>query len=477
MSILLVLLFISYFGELFQLFSIGTYGVTVLDFLTLFVYIAFIKRIVWDGESLKIGMHSGLTFFFIIALAGFISSVNPLLSGESGQITQYFKSSLHLYFLIFFTLITAVYPIKEKDWTNIIKTWLILSIFINLFGIYQIFARAFQLPLAWLEPSNVSLAPRMVVQQYELNQLSTSFGDFFRATSVFSEPSALAGFNVIVLIFLIIPYIQKHKHFFKSQTLTIVILITSLTGIFVAFSLTGLVGLALVILSIFIFQRKTNLKNIVIIVLISILTILAVNAIVADYTGMSVLQLFSERVRGIVTQSGVVETGAQRESFFYRLENAFDSINVWLKKPVFGVGLGLYDNYSDMYLFSNYSFLSALACTGVLGFVGFVGMFVSLLKTTLKYIRKPDLNSSDTLEWQRIYGLLFYIMVYLILLHFITSNQFISIALWFQIAIVFSAVRRSLTLRNKNVYEINLVRKPLKETFNENIVKYLAGKS
>jgi len=54
---------------------------------------------------------------------------------------------------------------------------LIVAFFVNIFGIYQIFARLYDWPLAWIEITNVSFEQRGMRQvQGETQQLALKFG-------------------------------------------------------------------------------------------------------------------------------------------------------------------------------------------------------------------------------------------------------------------------------------------------------------
>ncbi|MGA2298814.1 MAG: hypothetical protein ABSG15_14810, partial [FCB group bacterium] len=270
MNALVILIFASSLLYTFQVFSIGSYGVTTLDVLLGILILVFIKKIVWDGEKLKAGLHLGLFFYFGLFIAALLSGITPLQNGSMMMILQYFKSTIHFIFFGFFVFICAFYPFKEGLWTKVIKTFLIISIFINLFGIYQIVARAYDLPLAWLPITNISYVAKSDTDVSSINQLSLQFGNFFRATSIFSEPSTLAIFTSMNLIFIIVPFVQNLKPFLKSKNLNIAVFITNIAGLFLTFSLTGYIILALVIIGIIVLERTKRIISFIYITIISI---------------------------------------------------------------------------------------------------------------------------------------------------------------------------------------------------------------
>ncbi|MBE2189634.1 MAG: hypothetical protein IAE98_09215, partial [Candidatus Kapabacteria bacterium] len=196
-NFLIILYSITYFFDIFQLFAIGSTGITINDFLTFFIVVAFLVRAVWYGEEFKIPKNPILIFFLLFCFSTFISGVGPLLRGNPVEITQFFKTTAHFHQTILFAYVLFFIRIDSAIIWKFVRIWLVLSLSINIFGAYQIVARFFDLPFAWLDVSNMSMFARGLLGSDEDSyvQLSLQFGNFFRATSIFSEPSALAGFN------------------------------------------------------------------------------------------------------------------------------------------------------------------------------------------------------------------------------------------------------------------------------------------
>src|SRR3989339_233051 len=101
MHFLIVLLFIVYFTDIFQFFEISGYGVNLIDFTFLALFLVFLKRIIWDGEEMKFTYHPALIFFILLLSTSIISGIVPLVKGETIQITQYIKTTIHFLFLTF----------------------------------------------------------------------------------------------------------------------------------------------------------------------------------------------------------------------------------------------------------------------------------------------------------------------------------------------------------------------------------------
>lgn len=480
MHILVPLLVAALFSESFQAFAIGNYGVTYFELCMLAFILLVVKKCLWDGEKLRLTLNPIWLFFFLLVISVFISGIRPIFLGNSDVIVQYIKTTLHFVFLVTFAFSAGVYPMPNKIWESGIKTWLLVSLIINIFGIYQIIARALDLPFAWLESSNVSLLSRGFLEENEFKQLSLRYENFFRATSFFPEPSALAAFNVYIMIFIIVPFVQKTGRFLKSRFLTVAIFFWGLLGLFLAFSLTGMVGILLVIASIFIFERvKHKLRTMLIMLLSSSILIVGADVFVQAYSNQSVLELFAQRVEGIMYFSTGKKTVTVGESFGMRRDYIGESINLWMNHPVLGVGLGLTAYSKDSKIgFAMYSVLAALSELGLLGFFAFIGFFASLFGVTIKYI----INHSNYKDYpdnqRRLIGILFYIMLLQFVVNFISGNNLVNTGLWAPMAIVLALINKTSIDEGKQFITISILKTPLKKQFVHaiNAYKYYRGK-
>ncbi|MFH1051509.1 MAG: hypothetical protein V1779_11340 [bacterium] len=470
MHILIIIVFIVFFTDAYQLFEIAGYGVNLVDFAFLAVIILFFKKMFWDGEELKFHLHPGLLFMLLLIFSAMLSGITPLIKGDTVQMIQFLKTSIHFIFLLLFTLICATYKIEAKTWTSAAQTWLIISLLINGFGVYQIFARAYDLPLAWLQFTNVSLTGRFSDDIESVKQLSLHYGDFYRATSIFSEPSALASFNVLIQALIIVPFIQRTKPFFRSKILSIVIFAVSLITLFLCFSMTGFVGMAMIICGILLFHWSKRLMPFFYILIASLIIIIATDSLVQSVAGTSVVDLFSKRLRGIFSE----KQGIEGESIGVRLYSAKVGLEIWERHCLTGAGIGLtaYNNRKGV-AFGDFSFIAVMAEMGLLGLIAFIGIFISLFITSGKYLlmrKARDDLPEDLKTW---IGLLFFIMLHLFLINFISGNNLVSFVLWQIIAIVFSNINSVQKTMGKKVVAIKFLKKPLKISLNQGILHYL----
>ena len=440
MQILFILILLTQAIDMYQIFSIAGYGIIPNTVFSGILYRVLIFRLIIRKDKLILykPIPPVFSFFLLVCIAVILSAFYPIYWGNSKVIIQFFKSSFHFYFIIIFTIICFLYPIEDSTWTKFIKIWLILSIFVNSFGIYQIVARAFGLPFAWLEYNNISLMARNTLQLDSFQQLSLQFKNFFRATSFFSEPSALAAFNSYTIAFIIIPYVQDQKHFLKSTSITLLTFILAIAGLFLTFSLTGIMCLALLMLLILIIENKKFIKKLILITFISCIVIFITDIAVKNYSNVSLLELFGERIEGILKGGTKVNKQIVGESFTTRIESATEGFILWTKSPITGVGLGTHQYHSETkYTFGGYTVLVALGETGIIGFIGLCGMFVFLFYDSYKLKKNIEKNKLNN-ESSRLQGLTIYLVMILFGINFFSANQFISTTLWNFIGLIFA---------------------------------------
>jgi len=361
-------------------------------------------------------------------------------------------------------------------WTRVIKLWVVLAIIINIFGIYQIIARAYELPLAWIDFNNVSLlrgGGDSLGPETEIKQLSIHYGNFYRATSIFSEPSALGAFNSFIFSFLLIPIVFRFRPFINSKTILVLTLIFCSAGTLFTFSLTAILGLVLIIGFLLLFQRIKNIKRFAIISVSIMIAIIAADGIFSENLGISVIELFTKRLEGIMSfgQSDKMVFG---ESFGIRLQSAFKAVEIWEHYPIFGIGIGLtaYNTLNNLE-FSDFTVFSILAELGIIGLIIFVSFFISLFIITFRFLRDKFYIEHFGKDELRLMYILFFMMLVLFMINFISGNAFIQINLWVPLAVILSIINTVYLRLNRKVYVFKLVKIPVKTLF----LRYLASEN
>lgn len=413
----------------------------------------------------------------ILILVVFLSSaIYPLYNGSAEFLIQFLKTYLHFIYLTILGFSFAIIRVNTFEIKSLIRTFIYTSIPIHIFGIYQLFARAFDLPFAFIDFNSIVFT---LEDEYGVadgvSQLSLRFENFYRATSIFSEPSALGVYSCLILIFLIVPYFSKLKLFIENKVVFLIAVYLSLANLLLAFSNTGLLLFFLILMILIFIDKKIKIKILLKNLLIFIVFFIIVDALVSIYTNISVLGLFAERIEGILYYIGGDRNKMiVGESFDTRSDNFRWMIDIWTEYPISGIGMGLIKlNGIHPVRFSDFYVAGALAETGIQGVIAFTLFFVFLWKgsylITKNYHENKLLNEND----KSIFSILIYIVLIITVINWITANQFIGEINWILCAIVFAIVSNYYYLNNFSFIEFKIVSVPLKTTFNKNLNRYL----
>lgn len=471
----IILLYLLYPLVHFQLFAIGNFGVTTSDIFILILNNVFLYKFVWEGTELKIPKTSIHILILLLIVFLLFSGIIPLLQINEGYIIQFLKTYSHFLYLYIFLLFGISFEIDEKFFFKVIQIILISSILVNLYGIYQLVARALDLPWGWVEINNASLLARTdQAPDTELKQLALQFKDFYRATSIFSEPSAFVHYNLHNLVFLAIPFLSKTKKIFESKFLNILIFLLILINLFLTFSLTAILGLSFLVFISAILEKKTLLKLYLKILLISAIVLLLADYYIQDIVGLSLISLIGDRIYSVLAYIFLNEDNlVDGESLTWRITVVMDSIEVWLKNP-FGVGSGLYAKNSEIANFSDNSLLAILSEAGPHSASVFIGLFVSLFYHTIKLRRNANISKNEIQS--TFVNMLPYIMIIQFETNFLTANTYITVPFVLPLFFILSVIR-SVYISNSKYYSFKFSTITLKAKFNENISKYIKNHS
>lgn len=433
----------------------------------MFFFILALKKIIWNGETVRIPINEVTISLLALLITIWISAINPISQGNPEYLTQYFKTNAHLYFIMVFALFNLVFKIDEKIWVNAIRTYLICMLLINMFGIYQLFARLYDWPFAWIDVTNLASNIRGKENESVTNQLALKFENFYRATSIFSEPSILAQYNLISLIFFFIPILKGSKKFIENKLFNVLFLVFSLIALLFAFSLNGFFGLGLLGFCAFIFQNKIKIKpfNFAISVIAIVALFIIADRVVDDLTQVSIFDLTYSRVSSIFGGKANSIDVINGESYFDRANNGMNGIKAWLQHPFVGTGLGLtYTTKATEMPFLEFTTITLLLETGLFGFFAYVVFMFTLTYTAFKLKNRLDLKNNSEMK-SNFATIMFYIMIFEIYVNFFTAGWFINESSWHYIALLFWLISVECRENNLKCIEFQVLKTPLSKIF------------
>lgn len=449
-TVYLTLLFIASVLGFLQLAAIGTFGITPMEALFGVSFMYALYHGVWCGRPFKFPRRADMALLLLLCGSFLLSAMPVVLSGDSAAITQGIKTLAHVYYLCLFAMIMITIPIDGRQWISALRAHLVFSVVIMLFGIYQLPARAFDLPLAWLDVTNVSFQ-RGLKETYEVTQLALKFENFYRVTSVFTEPSGLAAYGAASITMLTVPLLLGGATIIRSRGWLLFAIVATLIALFLTFSMTGALLVSAAVILTLILYPTYAWKRLLAVAAISVVLIGVADRVTYSFTDVSVLDLFTQRITSLVTGAAAKEeTGAiVGESLTQRTADYAVSADVWMESPVTGVGLGNFAN-SEGSKYHNVQFPSTvygsvLAELGLIGFFIFISLLFVTLLVTLRDERRwfREYRGKDSAV--DILAPLLPFRVFLLIFVAFTSNYLVTAVFWYDMVLILSgrsAVRR-----------------------------------
>lgn len=463
-SILLTSLLIANIFSTYFIGGISTYGISMVDVVSVIIIFYSMYRLIWKGEPFYIPPFPFLAWISTLSIAVICSAAVPLLSSNAEMQLQWIKTFLHYVYVVVIGLAIIGSHFTVKDIHSTYKFFLYFSIFVSTFGVYQLFARAFDLPFAWITMAKDTNLGRGIEFE-EWGQLSLQFGSFFRATSFFSEPSGLAGYTMQILTLLFVPFSMKNGSFISSKIMIWVLAFVNIAALVLAFSLTGVAIAITTIVFYLFFEKKISLTGVLKFLFFIPIIVFITDRFVALYTDVSVIDLFTQRIGGIysVLFGGTVQTTGG-ESFFGRLDTMLRAIDIWIHYPMTGFGLGctyLYDKVNQL-TFIDSTFFTVLAETGIFGIISFVGLFGSCFFFLIVRMRYIMATHSLSPEAKRLISVIPYIFMSQVIILF-TTSFFVAFWIYQTFGIIISvliAVYEEIGLPSQQFF---LIKEPLRD--------------
>jgi hypothetical protein len=368
-------------------FSLVNVGHTGITYTTVFGFIAILLRIAQLCTGGEARMHRAWRWAILIGCSTLFSATS-IVSDGAPELEATIRTTTHLFFLVALALAWGAEERSAVQVLRLFRGWLWFSVPICLFGIYQIFARVFGLPMAWLTMTNSSLI--FTDEVLELQQLSLRFGNFYRATSVFSEPSTLGLYVLHCLVMFGVAIAGRRSEiYFRRRWMRIAVVMIYLTTLFLTYSLgaffTGIVLLIVMMITLSGVRRGILLRNLALGTAVFLTVDLAV---LNPVFHVGIAQLTAQRVRGIIAASRQEDSRelVTGDSYPKRLREIRNGLRIWSEYPLRGAGLGRYAELSGAEKYGAAFYVRILAELGIVGFAVFT-LFGFLLARRLLLLR------------------------------------------------------------------------------------------
>jgi|GEM_PF-5860850 len=467
-SLVVTLSFAAMHFNFTSLFKIGSYAVTPNDFLFLFAGLIFLYDVYLGNTKLRFRKNIVIVPFLIFLFFATISGLQPIF-GEGGKnVLQFIKTWAHLIEMSSMFFMAFFYDDSVAKIKGLMKWWLIVGLISNIYALYSLVARPLGWPGAYIFFDVISDGGRGTINE-GTGQIVLRYGDFFRATSFFSEPSSLAGFNNLTLLFFLIPKLMGQDYAFNNRFFNTIFILTWIPSQLFTFSLTAVLllvvsGIAFLFIQGLHFTKKL-LPYIIVFICLAVLS----DQIQSIFTGTSVIELLLQRIGSIIFYDP--NNFVSGESAYQRFLSYNIAWDIWEKYPYVGTGLGLtYTNGIYPVIFMEMSVMAALVETGILGMVFFTLSLILLSFTMLrrsKYLAKYMPSSHP--EWFiPIYIVFTILCIGTTVSNMATTNGLTSMTLWIILSLIILVFQAERKFADKEYYTIGTA-KTIKHKILDNI--------
>ncbi|MCX6645839.1 MAG: O-antigen ligase family protein [bacterium] len=352
------------------------------------------------------------------------------------HVTEFWKSEVQL--LLNFTIFVAVTNVKieTRHLNNILKLMIIISVFVGLYGIYQLPARFFGLPGGLISITNPTMAP--AVARLDL------FNVFSRAASIFSEPSFFGHYMVTMLALSLTAWLHNPRYFGRKWVLYTFITIQVISLVF-SRSVGAYFAFVLLIMMMLIFEKGIQRYKIWGAIIWVFVIGFFVTLLMQFVSGYPFIADILARINGIYRYLifGDPNFTVAGESLLNRLETFKIGYKIWLDHPLLGVGLGQYtlvsQNYGNPYprAFSDSTLISTLSETGLLGVVCLLGIAISSLTGLRWAFRKSKTISADSgdPDMFKLCGRMIFYLVLIEMIYFHMLGSLFWVSTWFHLGL------------------------------------------
>ncbi|SDJ26476.1 hypothetical protein [Proteiniclasticum ruminis] len=281
---------------------------------------------------------------------------------------QSFKSALRILLFIYNALILKLIITKDK-WENVKRE-------INKFGIFIIIFCWFEFITKNIFNINLKPLTDALFGNVIKNDMLLTRNNLFTIHGLASEPSQLAMILFYFMVFYIISDNAIKDKFWLNMLIWSSVILMFFSGSF------RFIGLVPWIIIIYLIKEDVNYK------VIGIFIFIVLSTLIAYYFGF--LDYFLTRFERVLTfvSKGTISTDSSEAA---RLNTVIESFKVFLKRPIFGIGLGTTFAYGFIP-----SILATMGLTGTLVWYYIIFKQIGNIRINTKYF---SIVSCFTLCW------------------------------------------------------------------------------
>ena len=275
-------------------------------------------------------------------------------------------------------------PVTQTQLKGILRVWFLVAFAVALYGLYQLPARLYDWPFAYVTLTDPRTAPGGM-------QTGRTLVGFSQISSVLREPTWLGSYlqGPIVLFGVILLEGRARSILFRSDLTNRACLLVMILALVASVALGTYVAFLSIVFVVFISNRR--LRGPVARVALLLLAVLIVTGgLLSSTVGIEFLSAAAYRVRGLLSPLTGWSGGAT--SFATRMQRAKGALQVWATHPFVGVGINN-THYYSAYENINSGWIKLMSTQGLMGVLAMSCVLLSALYGLRKMTRLLGLES------------------------------------------------------------------------------------
>ena len=212
-------------------------------------------------------------------------------------------------------------------------------------------------------------------------------------------------------------------------------------SLFLTFSLTGL-SLIIVFLLTLIIHTKIKFGKILVNFIYFVLILVVSDTILSSFTQISVLDLFYQRVSGLIVPQKNGKGMITGESAPERISSFSNAMTLFQESPIFGIGIGnTYYHPKSNARFAQSAFFGFLSETGIIGIFFLLILYFNLIRAGIFLKNNIYKFKEKDEKFASVQSLGIYIAVLTVFGTMFISNTIITASFWLSIGTLFAAYK------------------------------------
>jgi len=359
--------------------------------------------------------HSPVNKFVILFIfTGMLTLLN-LFDAPNARLIDFGTKAAQLLLVTAVFFIISSLPLSEQDLKNVLHVWFLVAVVVAAYAVYQLLARLYDWPFAYLTLSNPSTGASGIQtgRRFDFTLGAAQAGrtletfQYVQVSSFFREPTWLGSYllSALILFGVLILNHKGHLVLFKPTRLVLtlsnksrlnLLKLSRLNWLFLGILLVGLllpvalgpyVSLVITLGLMYILRRFYPQRITKLILLLFVL--LFFGGLLLSALGIDFFKVASARISGLF--AGVIHGSEVGTSYPVRLERSLAALKVWASYPILGVGLNNTHYYTPAEItLTNNGWARLLSDQGLLGFGAMVLVLWTLLwglRNSLKAVK------------------------------------------------------------------------------------------